>query len=175
MPGWRDARRLSAFLACAWFGLQAGVAGLGTTSVFAVLPGPQAGPIVGRMLGGEATLAIVLGGLVILLERLIGRDAAARGRGPAFSVELVLALGAVFCAVAGHYALQPYLEQARAGRGPLSFGQLHAISVGFFLLKMGLVGALAWRANARLAAHRPLPEPARPAPGEVSPPPASSG
>lgn len=151
VPGWRDARRLSAALACAWFGLQAGVAGLGTTSVFAILPGPQAGPIVGRMLGGEATVAIVLGGFLILLERLLGRDAAARGEGAAFSLELMLALGAVFCAVAGHYALQPYLEQARAGRGPLSFGQLHAISVAFFAVKMGLVGTLAWRAIGRLA------------------------
>ncbi|MFM7706354.1 MAG: DUF4149 domain-containing protein [Rubrivivax sp.] len=170
MPPWRDARRLSAALACAWFGLQAGVAGLGTTSVFALLPGPQAGPIVGRMLGAEATVAIVLGGLLILLERLIDRDAASRGEGAAFSREFMLALAAVFCAVAGHYALQPYLEQARAGRGPLSFGQLHAISVAFFVLKMGLVGALAWRAIARLA--RPA-APARPEP--VSPPPASSG
>lgn len=164
VPPWRDARRLSAALACAWFGLQAGVAGLGTTSVFAFLPGPQAGPIVGRMLGGEATVAIVLGGLMILLERLIGREAAARGQGAAFSGEFMLALAAVFCAVAGHYALQPFLEQARAGRGPLSFGQLHAISVAFFVLKMGLVGALAWRAVSRLA--RPV---------AVNPPPASSG
>jgi hypothetical protein len=175
VPGWRDARRLSAALACAWFGVQAGVAGLGTTSVFAVLPGPQAGPIVGRMLGGEASLAIVLGGVLILLERLIGRDAASHGRGSAFSVEFVLALGAVFCAVAGHHALQPYLEQARAGRGPLSFGQLHAISVAFYLLKMGLVGALAWRAIARLAASRPPLAPGGTAGAEVNLPPASSG
>ena len=153
-PGWRDARRLSAALACAWFGVQAGVAGLGTTAVFAVLPGPQAGPIVGRMLGGEATVAIVLGGVLVLLERLIGRDAAARGEGASFGLGFMLALGAVFCAVAGHYALLPYLEQARAGSGPLSFGQLHAISVAFFVLKMGLVGALAWRAIARLARPR---------------------
>ena len=169
VPGWRDARRLSAALACAWFGMQAGVAGLGTTAVFAILPGPQAGPIVGRMLGGEATAAIVLGGALILLERLIGRDAAARGQGAAFSLEFMLALGAVFCAVAGHHALLPYLEQARAGRGPLSFGQLHAISVAFYLLKMVLVGTLAWRAISRLARS------AGAGAAGLSPPPASSG
>ena len=170
MPGWRDARRLSAALACAWFGLQAGVAGLGTPAVFATLPAPQAGPVVGRMLGAEATAAIVMGGVLILLERLIGRDAAGRGLGRAFSVELALALGAVFCVVAGHYALQPWFEQARAGRAPLSFGQLHALSVALYGLKMILVGVLAWRAVTRLAGP---PRPAHPA--RLNPPNASSG
>lgn len=178
VPGWRDARRLSAALACAWFGLQAGVAGLGTPSVFAVLPAAQAGPVVGRMLGAEATAAIVIGGVLILLERLIGRDAAARGIGRAFSLEFALALGAVSCVVAGHYALQPWFEQARAGRAPLSFGQLHALSVALYGLKMILAGALAWRAIARLArpARASLPQPGAAAgQGGISPPNASSG
>jgi hypothetical protein len=176
VPGWRDARRLSAALACAWFGLQAGVAGLWTPSVFAVLPAPQAGPVVGRMLGAEATAAIVIGGVLIVLERLVGRDAAARGTGRAFSVELALALGAVFCVVVGHYALQPWFEQARAGRGPLSFGQLHALSVAFYGLKLVLVGALAWRAIGRLGrTARPPPGTAATGPGGISPPTASSG
>jgi hypothetical protein len=37
------------------------------------------------------------------------------------------------------------MEAARAGQGALSFGMLHAISAGFFLLKGLLVLALAWR------------------------------
>jgi hypothetical protein len=38
------------------------------------------------------------------------------------------------------------MEAARAGQGPLSFGQLHAISLAFYGLKLALVLVLAWRA-----------------------------
>ena len=35
---------------------------------------------------------------------------------------------------------------ARAGQGPLSFGQLHLISVALFGIKLVLIAVLAWRA-----------------------------
>lgn len=153
VPGWRHPPRIRAALAAVWFGTSLGVAALGAPSVFAVLPGPQAGPIVGRMLEREATLGLVLGALLIGLEHLQSRARAEAGLpGPRFSVELLLALGAVFCTVAGHHALLPWMEQARAGRGALSFGQLHAISVAFYAVKMGFVGTLAWRALGALSA-----------------------
>jgi hypothetical protein len=38
---------------------------------------------------------------------------------------------------------------ARAGAGPLTFGQLHAVSATFYGVKALLVLALAWRAAAR--------------------------
>jgi len=41
------------------------------------------------------------------------------------------------------------MEQARAGHGRLSFGQLHAISSGFYGVKVLLVAALAWRLSRR--------------------------
>jgi len=62
------------------------------------------------------------------------------------STELLLLLGTVFCTVAGYFALQPLMAGARSGQGPLSFGQLHMISVGFFVLKLLCILALAWRA-----------------------------
>ena len=37
------------------------------------------------------------------------------------------------------------MEAARAGQGPVSFGTLHAVSGGLFVLKGLLVLALAWR------------------------------
>jgi len=73
----------------------------------------------------------------------------------------VLALGAVFCTVAGYFALQPLMAAARAGQGTLSFGQLHAISAAFYALKLVLVALLAWRVAspnpgvARLSSIRP--------------------
>ena len=42
--------------------------------------------------------------------------------------DTMLALGALFCTVAGYFALQPMMADARAGRGALGFGALHAIS-----------------------------------------------
>jgi hypothetical protein len=62
---------------------------------------------------------------------------------------MALALGAIFCTVAGYFALQPLMGPARAGQGPLSFAQLHAASAAFYLIKLALVAALAWRATAR--------------------------
>ncbi len=163
VPAWRDPQRIRAALASVWFGASLGVAALGAPSVFAVLPGPQAGPIVGRMLEREATLGLVLGAVLILLEHLRSRARAEAGLpGPRFSAELLLALGAVFCTVAGYHALLPWMEQARAGRGPLSFGQLHAISVAFYAVKMGLVGVLAWRALGALSAGQQGRTPAAP-------------
>ena len=58
----------------------------------------------------------------------------------------MLALGTLFCTVAGYLGLLPMMAQARTGQGPLSFGQLHAVTATFFAIKTGLVLALAWRA-----------------------------
>ena len=40
-------------------------------------------------------------------------------------------------------------EVAKAGKGALSFGALHGVSMGFYGLKLLLVAALAWRLTAR--------------------------
>ena len=61
----------------------------------------------------------------------------------------MLTLGALFCTVAGYFALQPMMAAARAGEGAVSFGALHGLSAGFYALKTGLVVALAWRLTAR--------------------------
>jgi hypothetical protein len=61
---------------------------------------------------------------------------------------MVLAVVAMFCTIAGYFAVQPMLPAARAGQGALSFGQLHAISAAFFAIKMLAVAGLVWRAAA---------------------------
>jgi hypothetical protein len=65
-----------------------------------------------------------------------------------FTANLMLLLGTLFCTVAGHFAVLPLMDAARAGQGSLSFGMLHGISAGFFVLKGLLVLALAWRLTA---------------------------
>ena len=112
-----------------------------------MLPQSDAGRVVGRMLAQEAYTALVFGVLLLVLERLSARRAVAEGQGSQFSLGMALALGALFCTVAGYFALQPMMVAARAGQGALSFGQLHAISAGFYVVKLLLVLVLAWRST----------------------------
>jgi hypothetical protein len=129
-----------------WAGWLLCVAALATPAPFALLPQAEAGRVAGRMLAQEAYTALALGIVLLVLERLAARRAATAGEGSQFSVGMMLALGTLFCTVAGYFALQPMMAAARVGQGPLSFGQLHALSAVFYGVKVLLVLALAWRA-----------------------------
>ena len=129
-----------------WAGWLLCVALLATPAPFALLTQAEAGRIAGRMLAQEAYTSLALGVVLLVLERVAARRTVAAGQGSQFSAGMVLALGALFCTVAGYFALQPMMAAARAGQGPLSFGQLHAVSAVFYGLKVLLVLALAWRA-----------------------------
>jgi hypothetical protein len=143
------AERLRAIVPSVWAGVLLGVAALGTPAPFAVLARPDAGRVVAYIFEREGMLSLFLGVVVLLLERARARSRVAGAASSPFSVEVGLALGTVFCTVAGYYALQPLMESARAGQGRLSFAQLHAVSLSFFGLKIALVLALAWRAARR--------------------------
>jgi hypothetical protein len=129
-----------------WAGWLLCVGLLATPAPFALLARADAGRVVARMLAQEAYTSLALGVGLLVLERLVARRAALAGRGAQFSVGMALALGTLFCTVAGYFAIQPLLPAARAGQGAFSFGQLHAVSTAFFVVKAGLVVALAWRA-----------------------------
>jgi hypothetical protein len=129
-----------------WLGLLLCVALLATPAAFAQLAQAEAGRVAGRMLAQEAYTSLALGVAMLALERLAARRAAEDGQGTQFSAGMVLALMALFCTVAGYFALQPMMAAARLGQGPLSFGQLHAVSAGFYFVKLLAVAALAWRA-----------------------------
>lgn len=137
--------RLRRLLPGLWAGWLLCVALLSTPAAFALLDKPTAGRVVGRMLAQEAYTSLAVGTLLLILERLVARQAALEGRGSQFTTGMVLALGALFCTVVGYFALQPMMETARAGQGTWSFGQLHAASLALFGLKGLLVLALAWR------------------------------
>jgi hypothetical protein len=126
-----------------WLGAVACIAGLAAPAAFAVLERADAGRLVGRMFALEAAAGLALAMLLILIDRRLTRD-----RPHVMTVELLLSAGALFCTVAGYYAVQPQMEAARVGQGALSFGALHAISAGFFVLKGLLLLALAWRSSA---------------------------
>jgi len=139
---------LRRLLPALWAGWLLCVALLATPAGFALLSRPDAGRLAGRMLAQEAYTSLALGVLLLVLERLAARRAALAGRGSEFSGGMALALGTVFCTVAGYFAVQPLMDAARAGQGALSFGQLHAVSAAFYVVKVGLVLAMAWRATA---------------------------
>jgi hypothetical protein len=128
-----------------WAGWLLCVALLATPSAFATLLPSDAGRAVARMLAIEAYTSLALGIVLLLLER----GAARRSGASQFSAGFGLALATLFCTVAGYFAVQPMMAAARAGQGAMSFGQLHAVSSAFFVVKGLAVLALAWRASAR--------------------------
>jgi len=135
-----------------WLGWTLCVALLATPAPFATLATADAGRVVGRMLAQEAYTSLALGIVLLVLARLQARRAVAAGTGSQFNLAMALAIGTLFCTIAGYFAVQPLMEAARVGQGPLSFGQLHGVSAGFFLVKMALLAVLAWRASFRPAA-----------------------
>ncbi len=139
--------RIAAVLAGVWAGLVIGVGLIGAPAGFAVLATPaEAGRVAGRMFAVEAPLSLAFAVVIFLLERRRARDRQEAGAAASqFSTEMLLALGALFCTVAGYYAIQPMMAAARAGQGPWSFGALHGASTVFFGLKGLLLLALAWR------------------------------
>jgi len=138
--------RLRRLLPGLWAGMLLTVALIATPAPFATLLQADAGRVVARVLANEAYASLAFGVVLLLLERKAARQAAEQG-GTQFNTGMVLALGALFCTVAGYFGLQPLMGPARAGQGPLSFGQLHALSAAFYLAKLGFVAALAWRVS----------------------------
>ena len=141
----RDPARWARLLSALWLGASLTVALIATPAAFALLQRADAGRVAARILAHEAYLSLALGIVVLLLARGLARARADAGQGSRFSPELALALGTVFCTVAGYFGVLPMMAEARAGRSSLSFGQLHAISSVFYAVKVALVATLAWR------------------------------
>ena len=106
-------QRLRVLVPALWAGVLLCIAFIAAPAGFATLPSADAGRVAGRMFLLEAYLAIALTLLLFVLERGRARRAAAAGRGSVFSVELGLLLGALFCTVAGYFAVQPMMQAAR--------------------------------------------------------------
>lgn len=141
--------RLRSWLAGLWAGMLLTVSAVAAPSAFAVLERAQAGQYVGRLFSVEAYASLAAAMVLILLERRQAAMLAEAGQGSRFSLNLGLLLAALFCTVAGHFALQPMMAQARAGQSAISFAALHGVSTGFFALKTLAVSALAWRCGPR--------------------------
>ncbi len=141
----RIASRFGVLIAGLWAGILVCIGAIAAPAAFATLARPDAGRFVNRLFEQDAYLSLGAAVILFAIERQRGRDATGAGTGSVFGANLMLLLGALFCTVAGYFAVQPMMEAARAGQGSLSFGALHGISAGFFVLKGLLVLALAWR------------------------------
>ena len=126
-----------------WAGLLLTVALVATPAPFALLAQADAGRVVSRILAQEAYTSLALSVLLLGLERVRAKRRSDEGTGSQFSLEMALVGGALFCTVAGYFGLQPMMAAAKAGQGPLSFGQLHAVSAAFYVVKALLVAVLA--------------------------------
>ena len=141
-------RRSQALLAALWAGLLLCVGLVAAPSAFAVLERPMAGLVVAQLFQREAMLSLFAAVLLVLMERRLARDS----EGSAITAGVFLPAAALFCTVAGYYALQPMMAVAKAGQGDpgsWSFMTLHSISLLFFGVKGLLVLALAWRLGKR--------------------------
>ena len=142
--------RLRRLIPGLWLGLLLCIAGIAVPAVFAMLQRADAdhamGRILGRVFAVEAWTSLLLALLVLAIERGRARERADASEGSVLSAEMLLVLGTVFCTVAGYFAIHPLIAAARAGQGVFSFGQLHAISSVFFVLKIVLLMVLTWRA-----------------------------
>jgi len=144
------ARRVAGWLAGLWAGLLWAIALIAAPAGFANAPADVAGRIAGRMFAQEASLTLVVSVVLFVLLRRQARAAAAAGAGSVFSADMLLALGALFCTVAGYFALQPMMAAARSGQAAIaSFGALHGASMALYGLKALLASVLAWRLAAR--------------------------
>lgn len=137
--------RLRGWLSGLWGGGLLVIALIVAPTLFATLDRAQAGAVASRIFTVEAYLSLSFAVLLVLIERRVAARAAEAGVGSRFSVELLLVLGALLCTIAGHFAVQPMMQAARAGQGAWSFGALHTVSTLLYALKCVVVLTLAWR------------------------------
>jgi hypothetical protein len=135
----------TAWLAGLWAGLLWGIGAIGAPAGFAVTAPEIAGRIAGRMFAQEAYVSLAFAVVLFVMLRRMARAKAEVSGGSVLSTDMLLALGGLFCTVAGYFALQPMMAAARAAQGPWSFAALHNASAAFYGLKAVVVSVLAWR------------------------------
>ncbi len=140
--------RFAGWLAGLWAGAIAATGFIAAPTLFAVLPRADAGRVAARLFEIDAYVGLAAG-VVLLMLAMRGADAMRPAGSSRFSVELMLVLGALFCIVAGHFALEPMIDAARRGEDGPSFAMLHGVGSIFFVVKFVAVAALAWRLTAR--------------------------
>jgi hypothetical protein len=142
-----DFRRVAAMVAGLWAGLLLCLGAVATRTVFAEADMASARRVARSLLAQEAYIALGVTMLLFVLLRQQARRTVTEGS-PLPKTDLFLVLGALFCTVAGYFALQPMMAAAMQAQDFSRFGMLHGVSTAFFALKGLLVLVLAWRLTA---------------------------
>ena len=136
--------QLAAWLAGVWTGLMAGIGFVAAPALFSTLARGDAGRVANRLFELDAYVGLGFGAVLLILALRRSHEPLPAGASR-FSAEMMLALGALFCIVAGYFALLPMMEAARSGAAGPSFATLHGVAASFFFLRVVLVAVLAWR------------------------------
>lgn len=137
--------RWAGWLLAVWCGVLLALA-VGVAPVaFQSFPREVAGAFMGRLFAREAAATCAVAVLALVLYRQGRARHDAEGSAGGVDGVVLLIAGVLFCTVAGYYGLQPMMERARAGQGPLGFGTAHGLSMAFFALKLLLLGVASWR------------------------------
>ncbi|MDQ2929030.1 MAG: DUF4149 domain-containing protein [Pseudomonadota bacterium] len=144
--------RFAAWLAGLWAGTIAAIGFVAAPTLFAALARADAGRVVARLFEIDAYIGLAAGAILLMLA-MRASDAMRPAGSSRFSVELMLVLAALFCIVAGHFAVQPMIESVRRGEAGPSFALLHGVATLFFVVKFVAVAVLAWRLTARRGAR----------------------
>ncbi len=122
-----------------WAGLLLCIAAIAAPAAFGALPSAEErGRWYRASSFAKAWLSLALAALLLGLER---RRPAQTGPG-----NVSVLWTAAGCTLLGYFAVQALMPAARVGKGVLSFGQLHLISMVFYGIKTLAVLLLAWRA-----------------------------
>jgi hypothetical protein len=137
--------RWALWLPGVWLGILLCIALIAAPAAFGALPAADAGRVVSRIFVQEGWLSLALAVLLLLLQRRPQQRGLFAVRRVGLGNATLLWV-TVLCTLLGYFAVQALLPSARSGQGPLSFGQLHAVSTVFYAVKTLAVAALAWRA-----------------------------
>lgn len=144
--------RVQALILSLWAGMVVTLGAVVAPGLFSVLARADAGHLAGYFFGLEARLSLGLAVVCLLIERGLHRRGASRSAS-AMSAEALMVLLVLFLTIVAQYVLHPLLEAARDSGATGSFGLLHGLSSGLFVLKAMVLVALVWRAGA--AAQEP--------------------
>ncbi len=139
--------RAAAWLLAVWCGALLAVAVGVAPLAFELFSRPVAGAFMGRLFAREAPLSCAVAVVALVLYRQGRARLHAEGSAGGLDAVVLMIAGVLFCTVAGHYGLQPMMERARTGAGPMAFGTAHGASMAFFAIKIVLLGAASWRAG----------------------------
>lgn len=142
----RNLSRWQALFTGLWAGLLLSIGGLAAPALFAVLERAQAGAVAGRLFTVEASISMVLGVALLLMQWQSKHPYLYRSASRQARINLGLIMLALLMTLFGHFLLHPFIQAAKAGQPTwMSFAQMHALSSGMFAFKALAVMALAWR------------------------------